>query len=69
MADDKSIVGGADRRTVAAGEDYEVEHFAGRHGISEEQARELIARHGNNREELDTAAQKLKAGSAGTRAA
>jgi hypothetical protein len=69
MADDKSNVGGADRRTVAAGEDYEVDHFAAKHDISAEEARDLIARVGNNREELDAAAQKLKAGSASTRAA
>ena len=69
MADDKSNVGGADRRTVAGGEPYEVSYFASKHGITSEQARELIDRVGNNREELDAAAQKLKGGAAGTRAA
>ena len=69
MADDKSNVGGADRRTVAGGEAYEVSYFAAKHDITSEQARELIARIGNNREELDAAAQKLKGGDAGTRAA
>ena len=69
MADDKSNVGGADRRTVAGGEPYEVSYFASKHGITSEQARELIDRVGNNREELDAAAQKLKGGDAGTRAA
>ena len=60
MADDKSKVGADDRRTVAAGEGYEVRYFAGKHGITSEQARELIARVGNNREDLDAAAEKLK---------
>lgn len=69
MADDKSNVGAADRRTVAAGEGYEVSYFASKHGITSEEARELIDRVGNNREALDAAAQKLKGGDAGTRAA
>lgn len=59
MADDKSIIGGADRRQVAADEAYEVEYFARRHGITAQQARDLIAQHGNNREALDAAAEKL----------
>lgn len=61
MADDKSNRGGRDRATVAGGEAYEVDHFARKHRLSAEQAHELIARHGNNREELDAAAQRLKA--------
>jgi hypothetical protein len=60
MADDKSKQG-ADRRTVAGGEDYEVEHFARKHGISAEQVRDLIARFGNDRETLDREASKLSA--------
>ena len=62
MADDKSKRGGSDRDRVAAGEDYEVEHFAKKHGISAEQARELIKRHGNVRETLDAEAAKLSRG-------
>ena len=69
MADDKSNVGAGDRRTVAAGEAYEVDYFASKHGITTDQARDLIASVGNNREALDAAAQKLKGGDAGTRAA
>lgn len=59
MADDKSIIGGADRRQVAGDEAYEVEYFARRHDITAQQARDLIAQHGNNREALDAAAEKL----------
>ena len=69
MADDKSNVGAGDRRTVAGDEPYEVSYFASKHGITSEEARELIDRVGNNREALDAAAQKLKGGDAGTRAA
>lgn len=60
MSDDKSNVGGRDRSRVAAGEEYEVRHFAEANGISIKQAEQLIARHGNNREELERAAQQMK---------
>ena len=60
MADDKSNVGGQDRNRVAGGQDYEVRHFAEANGISIEQAEQLIARHGNNRDELERAVQQMK---------
>jgi hypothetical protein len=60
MADDKTKVGAADRRQVAGGEEYEVDYFAQKHGISREQAQSLISRHGNDRETLDREAQKLR---------
>lgn len=60
MADDKSKRGGGDRRTVSAGEGYEVSYFARKHGITAQQARDLIKEVGNNREKLNAAAAKLK---------
>jgi hypothetical protein len=60
MSDDKSKQGSGDRSRVAAGEGYEVEHFANKHGISTEEARRLIKEHGNNRAKLDAAASKMK---------
>ena len=60
MADNKDLTGGRDRNFVAAGQDYEVDDFAQKHGLTREQARELIARHGNDREALDRAATTLK---------
>ncbi|TPG42718.1 DUF3606 domain-containing protein [Sphingomonas koreensis] len=60
MADDKAQIGKPDRGRVAAGEDYEVAYFAQRHGISQDQARDLIERHGNDRAALDAAANQLK---------
>lgn len=60
MSDDKSNVDGRDRSRVAGGESYEVQHFANRHGISADQARDLIAKHGNDRATLDAAAARLK---------
>ncbi|EJU14601.1 hypothetical protein LH128_02909 [Sphingomonas sp. LH128] len=60
MADDKAKRGGGDRRTVAGGEGYEVSYFAGKHGISRDQAQDLINKIGNNRDKLNAAAAKLK---------
>ncbi len=60
MADDKTNRGPFDRRRVAGDEPYEVSYFARQHGISVEQARDLIDRIGNDREKLDAAAQNLK---------
>jgi len=61
MADDLGNVGERDRNRVAAGEDYEVEDFAQKHGLTMQQARELIARVGNDRARLDAAAVAMKA--------
>ena len=60
MSDDLSNVGQRDRDRVSGSEEYEVEHFARKHGITAEQARELIARVGNDRAALDRAAEELK---------
>jgi len=61
MADDKSNRGGGDRRRVAAGQGYEVSYFARKHGISSQQARDLIKKVGNDRDKLNAAAEKLSA--------
>jgi len=60
MADNREHVGEPDRSRVSGSEDYEVRHFADKHGISMDQARQLIEKHGNQREELDRAAEQLK---------
>lgn len=59
MPDDKTKMDQRDRSRVAGGEDYEVRHFAERHGISMDKARELIQKHGNDREMLDREASRL----------
>lgn len=59
MSDEKSIIGGRDRSRVAGGQDYELDDFAQKHGISRDQARSLIERFGNDRERLDQAAAQL----------
>lgn len=59
MSDDKTNTGGQDRAKVSGEEGYEVAFFAQKHGISSDQARDLIDQIGNNREKLDEAAAKL----------
>ena len=59
MADDEAKRGAADRRTVAADEDYEVSYFAHKHGLSLDVARKLIDELGNDRAKLDAAAEEL----------
>jgi hypothetical protein len=61
MADNLSKRGGGDRRRVSAGEGYEVSYFARKHGITREQALNLIKRVGNDREKLNAEARRLKA--------
>jgi hypothetical protein len=60
MADDKSKTDDRDRSRVAGEEDHEVRHFAEEAGISVEQARTLIKRHGNDRKMLHELAETLK---------
>lgn len=60
MADNTHKEDNRDRSRVSGSEDYEVRYFAERNGISKDQARELIRRHGNDRETLNREAQKLK---------
>lgn len=45
---------------MAGGEGYEVNYFARKHGISKQQAEDLIKRVGNDRDKLNAAAEKLK---------
>jgi hypothetical protein len=59
VADDRSNRGGRDRNRVAGGQGYELGYFARKHGISRDQARELISRVGNDRAKLNAAAEKL----------
>lgn len=59
MADNKSKRGKPDRNRVAGNEGYEVSYFARKHGITAEQARALIKKHGNDRDKLNKAAEKL----------
>jgi hypothetical protein len=62
MADDKNQQDGRDRSQVSAEEDYELDYFAEKYGLTRDEARGLIDRHGNGREKLDAAAARLRAG-------
>jgi hypothetical protein len=63
MADEKTARGRAqDRDRVAGGQKYEVEYFARKHGITAEQARQLIKEHGNSREMLDREGGEVEEG-------
>lgn len=58
MSDDKRPE--ADRSGASAEETLDVVRFAEAHGITPDQARELIARHGSDRAKLDEAAAHLR---------
>jgi hypothetical protein len=60
MADDLGNVGERDRDRVSGGEEYELDYFARKHGLTVDQARELIERVGNDRAKLDAAAEAMK---------
>ena len=65
MPDNKSKRGKRDRSRVAAGEGYEVSYFARKHGITSQQARELIGRIGNDRAKLNAAAERMSGSRSG----
>jgi hypothetical protein len=60
MPDSKDFIGGADRAQVAAREDYEVQAFARRHGMTPDEVRDMIERIGNDRDALEREAAKLR---------
>jgi hypothetical protein len=59
MSDDKNKLGYQDRDRVSGDEEYEVGYFASKYGLSIPQARELIAKYGNDRETLERTAKTL----------
>lgn len=60
MPDDKTKTDNRDRKQVAGEQDFEVQFFAQEAGISIEQARTLIERHGHDREKLHDLAGSIK---------
>jgi hypothetical protein len=60
MTDDKSKQGARDRSRVSGSEDYEVEYFAKKHGLTAEKAREIIKQAGGNRAKADEIAGNQK---------
>lgn len=60
MADDPNKRDARNRASVAGEQGYEVGYFARKHGISRDQARELIEAIGNDRDKLNAAASRLR---------
>jgi len=54
------VAGIQDRDRVAGGQEYEVEYFARKHGITPEQRGSSSKEHGNSREVLDREVEQLK---------
>jgi hypothetical protein len=54
-------VGGAGASRLSAGEEYAIELFAEKHGITADQARKIIDRAGGSRSKADELAAKQKA--------
>ncbi|PBB77857.1 DUF3606 domain-containing protein [Mesorhizobium sp. WSM3879] len=57
MADDKSKRDSRDRDRVSGDQEYKAGYFASKFGLSIPQVRELIAKHGNDRETLEREAK------------
>jgi hypothetical protein len=60
MPDDKIKAGEPDRSRAASDTEYEVRRFARKYDLSQEYVRELIARVGNDRDELRRVARELR---------
>jgi hypothetical protein len=59
MTDDRNPRDTRDRHRQAGEEPYDASRFAGKHGITIDQARNIIAEHGPSREACDIAAERL----------
>jgi len=59
VTDDKTKRDFRDRDRVAADEEYEVGYLASKFGLTIPEVRELIKKHGNNREVLEREAERL----------
>lgn len=59
MPDNKTKLDFRDRNGVAGDEEYEVGYFASKFGLTIPEVRELIAKHGNDRETLEREAKAL----------
>lgn len=60
MAKTSSERGGTNLGRTYAGQGYDVTYFARKHGLSRQQARDLIRKIGHDRDKLNQAAAELK---------
>ncbi|CAN7578851.1 DUF3606 domain-containing protein [Phyllobacterium sp. LjRoot231] len=54
MADNKSKRDNQDRTKVSSSEDYEVQYLVTKYDLSKNRALELIAKHGGNRQKIES---------------
>lgn len=54
MADNKSKRDNRDRSKVSSSEDYEVQYLMTKYDLSKNRALELIAKHGGNRQKIES---------------
>ncbi len=59
MTDNKELAAGQDRSRVAVEPQFEVSYFAGRHGITTEEAREILRAAGTSRQKADALAERV----------
>lgn len=59
MADNRSKRGGSDRRRIAAGQPYEVNYFRRKHGLTRDQAEDIIRRTGGDRAKANAEAERV----------
>ena len=60
MLDPKDLLGGPERARLSADYPHELSAFASRHGLSIDEAREILERAGGSREDADAAAERHK---------
>lgn len=58
MPEDKTDPGAQDRAHVGGGQDYQMQHFAERYGLTPDEAREIIREAGPSREKAEELAQR-----------
>lgn len=58
MPDNKNDQGAQDRARVSAEQPCELAYLAQKHGLPQEQARDIIERHGPSRDACDAAAKR-----------
>ena len=57
MADDKTLRGAPDRARISIGEQYEVNYFATKYGLTTEDAKRIILKAGHSRDKADAIAE------------
>ncbi len=64
MSDNKKNIGKPDRDRISLSEDYEVQHWSKKFGVSSEELKKAVKQVGSNATDVETYFQKGKAGAA-----